>query len=158
MRVYLPATLPLLAAWRVAGEAPAGAAHAVTPALREWYREGDSEELEYTATVAAARSSLRLLADDPQAPRRRVVLAADVPDGAVTPGAERSEVRLAVGVPLRDWASVLADDRDAATVVEAAVGALPAADAGDEDAEFTLDEADAHELGWYAVQELGELV
>ena len=38
--------------------------------------------------------------------------------------------------------------------VRAAADALPAADAGDEDASFTVDGAEGHELGWYATQEL----
>ena len=33
-------------------------AYAVTPALREWYAEGDAEELEYAALQEAARASL----------------------------------------------------------------------------------------------------
>lgn len=85
MRVYLPSTLTLLAGVHAAkeiGPAPL-AAHAVTPALREWYAGGDREELEYAAMTAAARASLRLLAEDPSAPRRRVVLAAEIPDDLV---------------------------------------------------------------------------
>jgi hypothetical protein len=42
--------------------------------------------------------------------------------------------------------------------VRGAVEALPAADAGDEDAKFTVDGAEGHELGWYATQELSYLV
>ena len=38
-----------------------------------------------------------------------------------------------------------------------AVEALPAADVGDEDAKFTVDGAEGHELGWYATQELSYL-
>ena len=56
-------------------------AFTVTPALREWYAQADLEELEYAALTHAARASLWLLLADPDAPRRRVVLAADVPDG-----------------------------------------------------------------------------
>lgn len=158
MRIYLPATLPLLAAWHGAGAAPAADGHAVTPTLREWYREGDLEELEYAATVAAARSSLHLLAADATAPRRRVVLAADVPDAAVTWGAGRSAVRVAVPVARRSWAAVLLDDPEAADTVSAAVAALPASATGDEDALFALDEADAVELAWYGVQEIDQLL
>ena len=41
--------------------------------------------------------------------------------------------------------------------MRAAVDALPAADAGDEDAKFAVDGAEGHELGWYATQELSYL-
>ena len=80
MRVYLPATLPGLAdLLRKAEIGPAPLrAFAVTPALREWYATGDLEDLEYVAMMHAARASLRLLEADPDAPRRRVVLAADL--------------------------------------------------------------------------------
>jgi hypothetical protein len=159
VRVYLPATLPLLARWLADGQAPAGAGHAVTPALREWYREGSPEEMEYVAQVAAARSALALLDADPDAPRRRVVVAADVPDLDVAPaGDDRAAVVVATGVPVRLWAAGMVDGADAEAVVSAAVTALGAAAAGDEDAAFALDEADATELGWYAVQELGILL
>ena len=83
MRVYLPTTLTALACLLragVIGPAPVRG-YAVTPALREWYASGDLEELEYVAMAQAARESLRLLADDPQAPRRRVVLAEVALDG-----------------------------------------------------------------------------
>ena len=85
MRVYLPTTLTALACLLHTGaiEPAPVRGFAVTPALREWYATGDLEELEYVAMAHAARASLRLLADDPQAPRRRVVLAADVPDEEV---------------------------------------------------------------------------
>ena len=85
MRVYLPATLSTLASLLRAGEiSPAPVrGFAVTPALRESYASGDLEELEYVAMTHAGRASLRLLAADPDAPRRRVVLAADIPDGLI---------------------------------------------------------------------------
>jgi hypothetical protein len=162
LRVYVPATLPLLSEWLAAGQAPPLTATAVTPGLREWYREGNDEELEYAAQVAAARLSLALLSADPRAPRRRVVVAADVPDADVAitaPGVGASRAHVAVGcaVPLASWASALVDDDDAQAAVSAAVTALAAAEAGDEDAQFVVDEAEAEELGWWAVQELPHL-
>ncbi len=160
MRVYLPSTLAGLRSAVAAGEIspPPLTACAVTPALREWYVEGDSEELEYVALTAAARASLRLLAADPSAPRRRVVMAADVADTTVRPaGTDRTEVSVSVAVPLAVVAAVHVDDGPAAAVV-AAVLALPAADAGDEDAEFLLAETESHELQWYAAAEISELV
>ena len=165
IRVYLPATLPLLALLRQCGElAPYTSdghevvAHAVTPTLREWYAEGDQEELEYTALTAAARASLRILAEEPSAPRRRVVLAADVDGVQPRDGEERGTVTLPAAVPWRKIAAGHVDDPDAAQDVAAAAQAVGAADDGDEDAAFTVDSAEAHELQWYATQELPGLL
>jgi hypothetical protein len=159
VRVYVAATLPLLRRWLADGQAPAGTAWAVTGALREWYREGDLEEMEYVAQLAAARAALDLLTADPSAPRRRVVVAAEAPDPDVTPtGGPRAEVAVGVPMPTSQWASALVDGREAESVVATAVDALPAAAAGDDDAAFALDEAAAVELGWYAVQELPDLL
>jgi hypothetical protein len=159
MRVYLPSTLPGLADILVKEEAgpPPLRAFAVTPALREAYASGDDEELEYVAMLAAARQSLRLLAADPAAPRRRVVLAADVPDACVGWQAYADEpaavlVSAAVGLPLIAAGHV--DELGALPDVAAAADAVAAADAGDDDASFTVDSAEAHELAWYANQEL----
>jgi hypothetical protein len=49
------------------------------------------------------------------------------------------------------------DAPDADADVRSAVEALPAADAGDDDARFTVDGAEGYELGWYASQELSYL-
>lgn len=158
MRVYLPATLPVLERWLAAGQAVPGVGAAVTPGLREWYREGDIDELEYAAQRVAALQSLELLADDPGAPRRRVVVAADVPDADVVAlDSPRGSVAVGAAVPRSAWASALVDEEDADVVVSAAATSLGAAAAGDEDAAFRVDEADATELGWYAVQELPHL-
>jgi hypothetical protein len=159
MRVYLPSTLRALAEDLKNGEiAPAQLhAFAVTPALREAYASGDEEELEYVAMVAAARQSLRLLADDPSAPRRRVVLAADVPEREGnwgTDGDEPAAVLIVAPVPVTAVVSAHVDTAEAEADVAAAANAIVAADAGDEDAEFTVDGAEGHELAWYATQEL----
>ncbi|HWC34915.1 MAG TPA: hypothetical protein VG650_08810 [Mycobacteriales bacterium] len=156
MRVYLPATIPLLRDWVAAGTAtPDGAAYAVTPSLREWYREGDAEELEHAAATLAAVASLELLARDREAPPLRIVLAADVADGDCIPDPdERGALRLRESVPSARWASALADDEAAEPVVRAAVALLRDPSAAADDVEFALGEAEATELGWYAVQEL----
>jgi hypothetical protein len=161
MRVYLPTTLAGLAAASAAGafEGPLDG-HAVTGAVREWYVSGDLEELEYAAFTEAAEASLRLLAGS-DGPRRRVVVAADVRDADVRARAGdryRSAVSVASAVPLRTVASVHVDEDAAQDVVTAAVAALPAADAGDDDARFALDEAEATELLWYDVSEIPDLV
>lgn len=156
MRVYLPATVPLLRGWIDAGVAtPSGAVYAVTPSLREWYREGDAEELEHAASLLAAVASLDLLAADPQAPARRVVLAADVADGDGVPDHdERGVLRLTAPVPAARWASALVDDVAAEAVILAAVALLGDPSANADDVDFALGEAEAAELGWYAIQEL----
>ena len=46
---YLPTTLVALSALRDNGFVAPATAHAVTPELREWYADGDAEELEYAA-------------------------------------------------------------------------------------------------------------
>lgn len=163
MRVYLPATLAQLADVHRNGTytlGPGLTAHAVTPALREWYTSGDTEELEYAALLDAAVSSLRALATDSAAPRRRVVLAAEVPDRHVTatPGGRASAVDLGAAVPIDAVVSVHVDEPEAAPDVAAAVDALPAADAGDDDARFAVDSADARDLLWYDVTEIGDLL
>jgi hypothetical protein len=160
MRVYLATTMSGLAKLLTDESVAMPLAHAVTPALREWYVEGDAEELEYAALTAAARASLHELAADSGAPSRRVVLAADVPDAAARPApdVERAAVRLAGPVPLADVVSAHVDDAEAADDVRRAVAALGAADAGDEDAQFVVDGVEDHELGWFAAQEIGPLV
>ncbi|ADG87509.1 hypothetical protein TBS_24760 [Thermobispora bispora] len=164
MRVYLPCTLPALAEVLKAGElGPAPlTGYAVTPALIEWYASGDTEELEYVAMTEAARASLRLLAAaGPGVVARRVVIAAEVPEEAVAAGtdpAERGRVEVRKPVPLRKIASVHVDDPAAIPDIEAAIAALPGADAGDEDARFVVDGAEDHELMWYARQEIRDLL
>lgn len=162
MRVYLPSTLPALATLLRTAEIgqPLVRGFAVTPGLREWYASGDMEELEYVALLHAARASLRLLHDDPAAPRRRVVLAAELPEELIIVGAgfdEPALVEIKKAVPLGLIISGHVDEPDAMGEIEAAVAALPSADRGDDDARFTVDGAEGHELLWYATQELRHL-
>ncbi len=108
----------------------------------------------------AASESLRLLGADPAAPRRRVVLAAEVAGDA---GRHDRELRGAglvqVDAPirLRDIVSGHVDDASAKDEIAAAIAALEAADAGDDDARFVVDGAEGNELQWYATQELADL-
>jgi hypothetical protein len=87
MRVYVPTTLSGLARLRDDGSLPASA--------ERYVADGDSEEQEYAALLAAAAESAGLLAG----PGRRVVVVADVadPDGVL---------------PLRDVVAVHADPED----------------------------------------------
>ncbi len=163
VRVYVPATMPMLAEMRASGQLGAGptVAHAVTPALREWYAEGDEEELEYVAFTRAAQAALRLLRHDPQAARRRVVVSADVDSTAlIREDVElgSSTVRLPQAVALKEVASIHVDGVGATEDVGAAADVVEEAQAGDPDAQFTVDGAEDHELEWYAVTELDELI
>ncbi|MGN9794015.1 DUF6912 family protein [Streptomyces sp. NPDC054847] len=167
MRVYVPLTLPGLAAAHKAGELGPGplTAYAVTPGLREWYVSDDIEELEYAALSRAAAASLRLIAGDPDAARRRAVVAVDVPDQDAVADPDRvldagalGEVRVARAVPMSKAAAVHVDADDAVDDVAAAVAALGAADHGDDDAQFTVDGAEDHELLWFGVQEIPNIV
>ncbi len=167
VRIYLPSTLPGLTAAGLGAEqvspqlevAAAGArAFAVTPALREWYREGDIDELEYAALTRAALASLRLLAES--GGDRRVVLAADVADGAVAfdSGDDPAAVRVVDAVRFDQVVSAHVDDPSAAADVAAAGAQVEAADLGDDDAQFAIEGLEDHELQWYAVQEIAFLL
>jgi len=167
MRVYIPFTLTLLDAASHAGEVgPAPlTAYAVTPGLREWYTDGDSvsvtEDLEYAAMGQAARASVGLLAADPDAARRRVVVACEV--SAVPPGNGTVELgdaslELHVVVPWTAVASVHVDAAGAAEVVAKAAAGWDAAQNGDEDAVFALDSCEGEDLLWYATQEIPDLL
>lgn len=167
MRIYVPATTSVLRTLvddgRLAGPLTA---FAVTPALREFYATSDAaadeEELEYAALLAGARASLRLIDVDPAAARRRVVLAADVPDARVSqvdhPDADPGVVHVSDGVPLAAVASAHVDGAEAEDDVRAAVNVVLEADLGSEDAQFVVDQAEGHELAWYATQEIGPLL
>ncbi|HKS44770.1 MAG TPA: hypothetical protein VJT49_06560 [Amycolatopsis sp.] len=156
MRVYLPATIGMLR--KLVAERklqPVSATgFALTPALRESYVSGSTEELEYAALLDAARASLRLLADDEKEIPRRVVISADVEDATARPDLDAAVVRLGGPVTLDDVAAVHVDTEDAEEAVRIAAGLIDAADLGDPDAEFALGDAEDHELAWYAPQEL----
>jgi hypothetical protein len=151
MRVYVPATLHTVADLverRVVGPAPV-AAFAVTAAVRAAAPGTDLDELAEDAMATAADAALGLLAADPTSPRRRVVVAADVPDPVVeetdpVTGAVLVRAEIAIAAV----ASVHVDDVDAEPDVSVAVSAWPTAS----------DAADGHALLWYATQELADLV
>jgi hypothetical protein len=167
VRVYLPATTNVLRTLVDEGRLTGPlTAFAVTPGLRDFYALSDAgadeEELEYAALLAAARASLRLIDVDPSAARRRVVLAADVPDSVVSevedPDADRGAVRISGDVALAAVVSAHVDGAEAEDDVRAAVGVVLEADLGSEDAQFVVDQAEGHELAWYATQEIGTLL
>ncbi|WP_194815745.1 DUF6912 family protein [Nocardia sp. XZ_19_385] len=171
MRVYIPATVPMLRTLVAEREIfPLGAtAFAVTPTLREAYASGDDDELAEVAMMEAARASLRLLAgerddaDDSGSPAesepsrpiyRRAVIAADVIGAKHRPDLDDAVVKLAGPLTYNQIASVHVDLADAEPQVAKAVDVIDAADLGDTDAEFVLGDAEDHQLAWYAAQEL----
>ncbi len=160
MRVYVGLTRSALAAARASGEIgpPPLAAHAVTPSLRESYATADAEELEYVALTAAADACLPLLAAAPDEPRCRYVAACDVADATRDVEAGPTGVVVPDPIPWRDVQALHADDPDAAPTIAAAADAYAAAVAGDDDARFTVDEADGWELMWFATQEADGLL
>ena len=161
VRVYLPATVSMLASLREGDGLHAVEAHAVTPELREWYAEGDEEELEYVAFTRAAQGALRLLRVDPAAPRRRVVVSADLPSRVLRRGDGElgsSLVRLGERVGVTSVAAIHVDGAEAAGEIDAAVGLVEEALAGDPDAQFTVDSVEDHELEWYDPSELDLLL
>lgn len=149
MRIYLPSTLSELGA--KAGLGPR-VVHAVTPALRAALPDEDDEGLEYAAQLLAADDSLDRLDTASPGGRRRVVVAADVPEAvvdAVDAGEDHapSAVLLTTSVSWEDVACAHVDEA-------AAEGDVVAAAAGNEHAAERLADRD---MLWYDVSELGRL-
>lgn len=93
------------------------------------------------------------------------MVAVDVPDKDAAADPDRGvdsaglgEVRIAEAVTLAKAAAVHIDADDAEDDVSAAAAALGAADHGDDDAQFTVDGAEDHELLWFGVQEIPGIV
>ena len=167
MRVYVPATVSGAAKLVGSGSlVPPIGAYAVTAALRAWAEDTgpcDEEELELVALSEAARGSLRLLAAAPDHVARRVVLAADVPEGQVRVDDDSDlhgpgRVTLTEVVPLRWLRAAHVDEPEGAAEVARAAAAVADADGGDADAEAVVATLESRELLWYAPHELAGLV
>lgn len=160
MRIYVPATMRMVRQLVEDGQLRpiGGTAFALTPALRESYASGDTEELEYAAMREAARASLRLIGNEitegEKSELRRVVVSADVEDVNLRPDLDYAVVRVAEPIFWRNVAAVHVDTTDAEEAVRAAATVIDAADLGDPDADFTVGDAEDHELAWYAPQEV----
>ena len=177
MRIYLPATLDELDAVTLTTEAarwtvaPRGA-HAVTAALTRSLPDEDAEGVEYAAALEAADDSLALVASRPDAPRQRLVVTLEVPDGAVQvvgaddPGTTADDedapapsaveiVRTVADVAI---VCVHVDEPEAVGDVEAV---LAAADGEGPDADAALDAAlervTERDLLWYDWSELPDV-
>lgn len=159
MRIYVPATPSLvrdLVSRGELGPAPL-VGHAVTPALRAGLPGFSEDELEYAAMLAAAQDSVGLL--DAEDPARRVVVAVDADaDPEAVPGGGTTVVTVTGALPLRAVAAVHVDSPDAESDVAAARSAWPAAEQGDPHALLVVEACLDHELGWYATQEIDDLV
>lgn len=162
MRVYVPLTLPALRQAHETGEAAASVAYAVTPGLREWAGAENAEELEYAALESAAYAALLLLSGGAEVSPRRVVLAADVPEAAVSSAGDAEDgpgaLRLDGPVDMTHVAAVHVDADVAEQAVRAAVAALDGAARGEEEAAAVVDAAADHELLWFATQEIPGLL
>lgn len=166
-RVFVPLSLTDLRTLERTGELapPAGGvrqAHALTEALRSAWPDGDEEEWEYAALLTAAQESLELVAaaaaEDPTTARRRVAaLDVDVTVAAPDPDAPETGVGLPAPLRLRDIEAWHVDDEAAVPAARAAVEAIRSA--GDAEAiAVALEACLDHDLGWYATQELDQLV
>jgi hypothetical protein len=134
-RVYLPTTSSGLAGL-VADRGWPGPlrGHAVTDALRAEWPDGDDEQWEYAALMAAA-DDCQALRGEGDLPRRYVV-AADVADVRPVPGDDPTAVEVAAGVTWRAVAAAHVDTEDD----------LVGSGDGDDD------------LAWFATQEIPDLV
>ncbi len=133
MRVYVGSNLDALSGHLAdGGVGPSPLlGHAVTQWLREQWPDASEEEWEYAALMAAADDSLAWLG--PDARPRRVVLVAEVE--GLTEDRESTGVQVDSAIPLRLLQAVHADTEDLD----------PAA-------------SDPGDLGWFAVQEIPDLI
>ena len=145
-RIYVPANAEMLAHLAATGEVkPVSAVHTVTAWLEREAPGADVEDLEYTAFLDAAMSSVALLAGQPA---RRVVISADVPDDLVSAQSEGTAADFDGSVKLKKVAAIHMDDASAA---EEIAGEL-ASDEPD------LAAIESNVLDWYAPSELQELL
>jgi hypothetical protein len=86
------------------------------------------------------------------------VVVAEVDDAEPVPRVDRAAVRVPHAVPLRLVQAVHVDDPAAVADVTVAADAIIEADLGSEDAAFRVEQAEGHELMWFATQEIGPLL
>ncbi|MDO5032099.1 hypothetical protein [Corynebacterium sp.] len=143
--------------------ARSGWGFSVTPALREFYTEGDEEEIAYSAFLEASMASLRLLAigDEDRFPHRRVVISVDVDDSVVTPQPDMGEpvVKLDPAVITKDnLQAIHVDIEESEPATARAIEIIDHADLGDEDAELAVGDALDNFMAFYDPTELPFLV
>ena len=135
----------------------------VTPAVRDFFIEGDEEDFSEYVFDDASRASLRLLAtgEVEKFPHRRVVISIDVPDSVVTYRPELGESVVSLDPPtfsLQSVAAIHVDVESSEAATRKAIAVIDAADLGDEDAELTVGDALANYLAWFDPSELGVIV
>lgn len=165
VRVFLPATFAMLTELEETGQlaARSGWGFTVTPALREFYTEGDEEEIEYSAFLEASMASLRLLAigDEEKFPHRRVVISVDVDDSVVTPKPDMGEPVVALNpatITKNNLQAIHVDIEESEAATAKAIAAIDNADLGDEDAELAVGDALDNFMAFYDPTELPILV
>ncbi len=139
MRVYIPVTFVGLGRASSSGALPSSGwrAHVLPDGA-------DTDEAEYEALRVAAADSLTELRSEPEAPRRRAVVVASVPE-EWTEAEPDGSVLLTRRVPVERIVAVYADPAESTAAVVAALAGK----------ESTLASSD---LLWFARQELAELV
>lgn len=141
MRVYIPVTFIGLTRASSSGALPSSGWRAVP--LTD--SGGDQPEVaEYDALRAAAGESLAALRSEPEAPRRRAVVVANVPD-EWTESEPDGMVTLTRRVPVERFVALYADAVDSSPAVVAALNGK----------ESPIEGID---LLWFARQELADLV
>ena len=165
MRVYIPATFSTLRGLNESRviTARSGYGFAVTPALLDFYTDGDEEEIAHAAFQDAAEASIRLLAigDEETFPYRRVVVSVDVDDSVVTYQPENGEsvVKLSLAhINLDDVAAIHIDVEASEADTKKAIEVIDESDLGEEDAELTVGDAQDNFMAWYDPEELPFLV
>ncbi len=150
MRVYIPVTFVGLRRAASSGALPSSGwrAQLLVESAEGTTSTGGSaasvDEAEYEALRAAAGQSLDALRSEPEAPRRRAVVVANVPD-EWTESEPDGTVILTRRVPVERFLAVYADAPDSSAAVVAALNGK----------ESPIEGID---LLWFARQELADLV
>lgn len=141
MRVYIPVTFVGLRRAADSGALPSSGWHALM--LPDDPEVGE-DDAEYDALRSAADESLTALRSEPEAPRRRAVVVATIPE-EWTESSPDGTVMLTRRVPVERFLAVYADSPESVPLVVAALNGNDSPIA-------------ATDLLWFARQELTELV
>lgn len=155
---YVPTALRALAGIVAAGGiGPVPVlAHAVTEALRDHLPDAGEDEREYAALSAAALDSIGMIEEED--PPRRVVIAVDAATVVPVPGGAPTLVEILEVVPIARIAAVHVDSEEAENDVAEAHSRWVADGATSEVTQAAVERSLDHELGWYATQEIDDLV